>query len=111
MYVNYSLTAHNSSSRRDIVADAVFQVIGHGQGDQLIFKRKARFQGFADIRERLLELEVVIVIDSVFEAGVVIIHNLLGVGFQLWIEPGGGQKWRIAFHFPDNTFINTKMTG
>jgi hypothetical protein len=26
------------------------------------------------------------VIDGVFEAGVVVIHDLLGIGFQLWIN-------------------------
>lgn len=90
MYVNYALMAHNSSGRRDIVADVVFAAVGDGEGDQVIFQRKARFQRFADVRQRLLELKVVIVIDGVFEAGVVIIHDLLGIGLQLWINLSGG---------------------
>ena len=68
MYVNYALMAHNSSGRRDIVADVIFLTVGDGESDQAIFQRKARFQRFADILQRLLELKVVIVIDGIFEA-------------------------------------------
>ena len=47
MYVNYALMAHNSSGRRDIVADVIFLTVGDGEGDQVIFQRKTRFQRFA----------------------------------------------------------------
>ncbi|STX07997.1 Uncharacterised protein [Klebsiella pneumoniae] len=35
MYVNYALTVHNSSGRRNIIAHVIAQVMGDSQGDQL----------------------------------------------------------------------------
>ncbi len=90
MEVNYSLIAHNSSGRRNIIAHVVAQIMRDGEGDQFILQRETCFQRLADIRQRLLKFKVVIVIDSVFEAGIVVVHHLLGIGFQLWIKPGGG---------------------
>ncbi len=49
MYVNYSLTVHNSSGRRDIVANVVFLIVSDDQRQQLVLKREARLQRFADI--------------------------------------------------------------
>ena len=90
MYVNYALTVHNSSGRRNIIAHVIAQVMGDSQGDQFIFQRETRLQRLADIRQRLLKLKIVIVIDGVFEAGIVVVHHLLGIGFQLRVKPGGG---------------------
>lgn len=50
MYVNYALMAHNSSGRRDIVANVVFSTVGDGEGNQRIFQRKTGFQRFTDVR-------------------------------------------------------------
>ena len=69
MYVNYALTVHNSSGRRNIIAHVIAQVMGDSQGDQFIFQRETRLQRLADIRQRLLKFKIVIVIDGVFEAG------------------------------------------
>ena len=41
-------------------------------------------------RQRLLKFKVVIMINGVFEAGIVVVHHLLGIGFQLRVKPGGG---------------------
>ena len=90
MYVNYALTVHNSSGRRNIIAHVIAQVMGDSQGDQFIFQRETRLQRLADIRQRLLKFKIVIVIDGVFEAGIVVVHHLLGIGFQLRVKPGGG---------------------
>ncbi len=90
MYVNYALTVHNSSGRRNIIAHVIVQVMGDSQGDQFIFQRETRLQRLADIRQRLLKFKIVIVIDGVFEAGIVVVHHLLGIGFQLRVKPGGG---------------------
>lgn len=90
MYVNYALTVHNSSGRRNIIAHVIAQVMGDGEGDQFIFQRETRLQRLADIRQRLLKFKIVIVIDGVFEAGIVVVHHLLGIGFQLRVKPGGG---------------------
>lgn len=90
MYVNYSLTVHNSSGRRDIVANAVFPIVSDDQRQQLVLKREACLQRLADIRQRLLKFEIVIMIDGVFEAGIVVVHHLLGIGFQLRVDFGGG---------------------
>ena len=40
MYVNYALTVHNSSGRRNIIAHVIAQVMGDSQGDQFIFQRE-----------------------------------------------------------------------
>ena len=90
MYVNYALTVHNSSGRRNIIAHVIAQVMGDSQGDQFIFQRETRLQRLADIRQRLLKFKIVIVIDGVFEAGILVVHHLLGIGFQLRVKPGGG---------------------
>lgn len=90
MYVNYALTVHNSSGRRNIIAHVIAQVMGDSQGDQFVFQRETRLQRLADIRQRLLKFKIVIVIDGVFEAGIVVVHHLLGIGFQLRVKPGGG---------------------
>lgn len=90
MYVNYALTVHNSSGRRNIIAHVIAQVMGDSRGDQFIFQRETRLQRLADIRQRLLKFKIVIVIDGVFEAGIVVVHHLLGIGFQLRVKPGGG---------------------
>lgn len=90
MYVNYALTVHNSSGRRNIIAHVIAQVMGDSEGDQFIFQRETRLQRLADIRQRLLKFKIVIVIDGVFEAGIVVVHHLLGIGFQLRVKPGGG---------------------
>ena len=93
MYVNYALTVHNSSGRRNIIAHVIAQVMGDSQGDQFIFQRETRLQRLADIRQRLLKFKIVIVIDGVFEAGIVVVHHLLGIGFQLRVKPG----YRLPF--------------
>lgn len=90
MYVNYALTVHNSSGRRNIITHVIAQVMGDSRGDQFIFQRETRLQRLADIRQRLLKFKIVIVIDGVFEAGIVVVHHLLGIGFQLRVKPGGG---------------------
>ena len=90
MEVNYSLIAHNSSGRGNIIAHLIAQVMGDGEGDQFIFQGETRFQRLADIRQRLLKFKVVIMINGVFEAGIVVVHHLLGIGFQLRVKPGGG---------------------
>lgn len=64
MYVNYALTVHNSSGRRNIIAHVIAQVMGDSQGDQFIFQRETRLQRLADIRQRLLKFKIVIVIDA-----------------------------------------------
>lgn len=51
MYVNYALTVHNSSGRRNIIAHVIAQVMGDSQGDQFIFQRETRLQRLADIRQ------------------------------------------------------------
>ena len=86
MVVNYSLTIKNSSRARDVIFGAGVQ----DEANQLIFQRESLFQRFAKVGKRLLELKIVIVIDGVFEAGIVVVHHLLGIGFQLRVKPGGG---------------------
>ena len=78
MVVNYSLTIKNSSRARDVIFGAGVQ----DEANQLIFQRESLFQRFAKVGKRLLELKIVIVIDGVLKRGIVVIHDLLGVGFQ-----------------------------
>jgi hypothetical protein len=40
MEVNYSLIAHNSSGRRNIIAHVVAQIMRDGEGDQFILQRE-----------------------------------------------------------------------
>ncbi len=40
MKVNYSLIAHNSSGRGNIIAHLIVQMMGDGEGDQFIFRAK-----------------------------------------------------------------------
>ena len=89
MVVNYSLTIKNSSRARDVLFIAGIHVIVQHEGDQLIFQRESLLQRFTEIGQRLLKLKLVIVIDGVLERGIVVIHDLLGVGFQQRIEFAG----------------------
>ncbi len=89
MFVNYSLTIKNSSRARDVLFVTDVQIIVQRQGDQLVFERESLFQSFAKVGQRPLKLKIVIVIDSVLKRGIVVIHDLLGIGLQQWIEFGG----------------------
>ena len=92
MYVNYALTVHNSSGRRNIIAHVIAQALcGDSQGDQLIFQRETRFQRLADIRQRLLKFKIVIVIDGVFEAW----YRSSPSSAGYWLPAAGKAGWRL----------------
>ena len=89
MVVNYSLTIKNSSRARNVIAGADSQVVVQHEGDELVFQRESLFQCFAKVGKRLLKLKIVIVIDSILKRGIVVVHDLLGVGFQQRTEFAG----------------------
>ncbi len=90
MYVNYALTVHNFKGRRNIIAHVIAQVMGDSQAISLCLPARNAPQRLADIRQRLLKFKIAFVIDGVFEAGIVVVHHLLGIGFQLRVKP-----WRL----------------
>ncbi len=50
-------------------------------------------------------------IDGGFRAGIVVIHNLLSIGFELRPNLRGARELPIAFQLMKNALINTEMSG
>ena len=67
--LNYALMLKNSSRASDVavVVSALCQVEIKRQHDQLILQRKACGQRFANAGQRFLELQAVIVVDSILK--------------------------------------------
>lgn len=49
-------------------------------------------------------------IDGGFQTGIVVIHNLLSIGFELWPNLRGACELPIAFQLMKNALINTEMS-
>lgn len=80
----YRLFIKHSSRTRNItfVVRAFMQIEIKCQYDQLVFQSKTLRQRFANTGQRLLERNAIFIINRVFQAGIVIGHDLLCVGFQ-----------------------------
>lgn len=50
-------------------------------------------------------------IDGGFQAGIVVIYNLLGIGFELRLNFCGARELLVAFQLMKNALINTEMFG
>lgn len=50
-------------------------------------------------------------IDGGFQIGIVVIYNLLSIGFELWLNFCGVCELFVVFQFMKNVFINIEMFG
>ena len=50
-------------------------------------------------------------IDGGFQTGIVVIHNLLSIGFELRPNLRGARELPVAFQLMKNALINTEMPG
>ncbi len=50
-------------------------------------------------------------IDGGFQTGIVVIDNLLSIGFQLRPNLRGARELPVAFQLMKNALINTEMSG